>query len=243
MSPTDKSNQFLESCRFAHTWQGSFGVTIEAPLQAGSLGLLADIPESLGRKTTNRIARGLKLVDESVHKMSPSYILDNIKTEDDILILDHFPKLSESLKQYKVEFFINFSPTIKPDNSLIEFRGAINQKALEYIDKIVTQIRKPDNEFDIQLVGFPEKIQATREGLLKELTKESGHVTIKGHAKGEGFNESKISLNFPIKEIKEYKKAISAHENFKVLIVKCRVKKRVRGWDVLKLYSFDIYDA
>ena len=91
----EETDNFVNSCKFAHTWQGSFGVTLETPLSIPSLGMDNNIPEPLGRKASKRILSGMKVISEAVSAGSPDYILDN-SAENDILIFSSMPQLQFS---------------------------------------------------------------------------------------------------------------------------------------------------
>jgi hypothetical protein len=237
-SPKLESLEYVKDCRFAHTWKGSFGITIETPLWLPSIGMFADIPETIGRKTTRRILDGYNILMKSVQAESYSYILETIKDKHQLLMFEKFLALTDFLKDDSIDVSVELSPSISADESLKNISKAmINQKVLKNIDKAVEHLRNPIEELDIDIVGFPETISATMEGLLHDLTDEQGRVTVKGQSPHIGSCALRMQLAF-----EDYRKALLAQENVKPVRVKCRVRKQIKGWDVIRVDSFQLLD-
>lgn len=74
-----KASDYADRCRFAHTFKGSFGLTIEAPLQGGGQTTIdASEPEPpIGRRVIRRIASGLASLAEAVAEDDPTPIVEN----------------------------------------------------------------------------------------------------------------------------------------------------------------------
>jgi len=234
-SPKEESDQFVSGCRFAHTWHGSFGVTLETPLSIPSLGMNSDIPEPLGRKASKRIMSGMKVVAEAVNENSPNYILDHC--ENDILMFSSMPQLQEVIGTSTIEYSLNLSPVVKHDNSDAgAFVVPINSKILRYIERALDQIRLPDDELELEVVGFPETISASKESLLSEVEGVK-KVVVKGFS----IQVPSITIRLEL-TLEEYRKAIKAQGEVKMVRVGCKVRKKVRGWDVLKLHYFRLDD-
>jgi len=234
-SPSEESKKYLSSCKFTHTWRGSFGVTVQAPLLMPSIGLSENIPDTLGRKSTKLILNGIKLINAAVKTKSHNYILDNIKQDREFLIFNNFPELQENLKSNSIEYSIETSPLIMIDkNKYNESKININNTSLRYIERAIDELKKNDNELTIELVGFPEKIKSEKKYLLNGLDGDR-RVTVKGVSRDIDYASLTMSLS-----LEDYKKAIKAQEIPRDVKVKCKVKKKNKGWDVVEVYSFEL---
>jgi hypothetical protein len=238
-SPKEVSKDFLGKCRFLHTWIGSFGITIETPLQIPSLGLFdnTQIPESLGRKTTKSVLKGFNLVNAALEKKSVDYLFDSIgDSKKEFLILSHFNDLLDSIKNYNIEYSVATSPIIKLNNDILPTSGInIDRKSLHYIETAINKLKTSDKIQKISFVGFPEAIRSSKQGLLsEETTKDIRKVTVKGTSKDIGHASLTMSLS-----IDNYMKALKAQQERKDVQVVCEVKQVLKGWEVIKVHAFD----
>jgi hypothetical protein len=235
-SPRDEAKRFIKDCRFTHTWKGSFGITIEAPLYLPTLGLFEDIPETTARKTTKRITDGYYLIDRGTKENSSSFIIDNSENEKDILVFEHLPELQSVIRREEIEFSVNFSPIIKPDDKYKEqVKPLLNAKALKLAEEAINQVKYKKEELDIVIIGFPKTIHATKEDLLKDTEGSDRRVVVEGVSREIDHVSLKMDLS-----LDNYKKAIRAQDEIKNVRVKCRVKKRTKGWEVVKVAYFEL---
>lgn len=238
-SPTEESALFVKQCNFLHTWRGSFGITIETPLWLPSLGLFPNVPDTLGRKTTKLILKGFNLVNSAIEKESSDVIIDSIDNAGEFLIFKQFPELLESIKSNNIEYSASTSPIIKLDESYKpSSKIKINEKSLGYIEKAVDQLVISEQTETISVVGFPETIKTTKEGILTPDTIEGERkVIVRGTSKTIGHVALPMFLS-----LEDYKKAIRAQDGAKDVQVICKVKKKQRGWEVLKVITFSPID-
>jgi hypothetical protein len=237
-SPRNEANKFVRDCKFAHTWHGSFGVTIEVPLWLPSLTLFDEISDTLGRKASKRVLQGYNLVSEAVNKNSSNYILDNINDENDILILEHHLGLQNYLQRSKIDMNISLSPLIIFENEKkMVSKTEINSKSLRFLDSAISQVKIHEKTSEIDLIGFPEVIRAPKKDLLSDIDESARRVTVKGTSRQVGHVSFRMELS-----LEDYKKAIRAHDEVKNVKVVCVVKRKIRGWEVVNVKSFTLLD-
>ena len=235
-TPREEAKRFIKDCRFTHTWRGSFGITIEAPLYLPSLGLLEDIPETVSRKTTKRIIDGYNLIEDAVKENSSDFIIENLEQEQDILIFEHLSELQSVIRREEIEISVNFSPIIKPDEKYRErARTNLNEKSLRITEEAINQVKYKKQEFDIEIIGFPKTIHASKEDLLKDTDGSDRRVIVEGVSREIDHASLRMVLS-----LDDYKKAIRAQDEVKNVRVKCRVKKRAKGWEVLSVIYFEL---
>lgn len=235
-SPKDEAKRYVKDCRFTHTWKGSFGITIEAPLYVPTLGLFEDIPETTARKTTKRITDGYNLIDMATKQNSSSFIIDNSENETDILVFEHLPELQSIIRREEIEISVNFSPIIKLDDKYKEQgRPLLNAKALRLAEEAINQVKYSNDELDVEIIGFPKTIHATKEDLLKDTEGSDRRVVVEGVSR----QIDHVSLKMDLL-LDDYKKAIRAQDEIRNVRVKCRVKKKTKGWEVINVVFFEL---
>lgn len=234
--PRDMAKRYIKDCRFTHTWKGSFGITIEAPLYLPTLGLFEDVSETTARKTTKRITDGYYIIDQAVKANSPSFIIDNSEQETDILVFEHLPELQTVIRREEIEISVNFSPIIKPDDKYKErTKSHLSARALRIAEEAINQVKYKKQELDIVLIGFPKTIHASKEDLLKDTEGSDRKVTVEGVSREIEYVSLKMDLS-----LEDYKKAIRAQDEVREVRVKCRVKKKTKGWEVMKVIYFEL---
>lgn len=233
-SVRDQVEIFIDNCNFCHTWHGSFGVTLESPLCIPSFGLDFEIPEPLGRKASKRILRGMATINEATELSSSSYLVDKMSAND-ILIFSSYPLLQEHIQTQSIEYSMTFSPVIENGAELKSSnKFEIRPKTLRLIERAVEQVKQPETEYDTEIIGFPETISAAQDVLLNNVDGER-KVTVKGVCR----ELSSISIKLDL-SLEDYKKAIRAQDEAKTVRVGCRIKKKQKGWEAIKLYHFDL---
>ncbi|WP_181704490.1 hypothetical protein [Chthonobacter rhizosphaerae] len=104
--------QFAEKCRFGHTFSGSFGLVVEAPvgpqtLASASLALRAP---PLERRVMTRLARGLQIVSEAVQHGEPEIIVNKYKEGLNANACEELMAIVDLPKGSKMGFQVLFSP-------------------------------------------------------------------------------------------------------------------------------------
>jgi hypothetical protein len=239
LSPLKHLEYYLNNLSFAHTWKGSFGVTIENPLEAESLGLFK-LEDSVGRKTTKRVFNSYNLVNEATIVNSSNYILEHIESKDEVQVLSPYLSLIESIKEINIKVSFNFSPII--DIEGIDKPGKpfmLNKKSFRLLDDALSQLTTEVEEIEIAFIGFPEVMRSPMDSLLEEsvLFESERIVTVRGVSPETGTASLRMVLS-----LENYRKALKAQDTVKYVKVKCKVKRRLKGWEVLSVDSFDLLE-
>lgn len=234
----DEVDQFMEGCAFAHTWRGSFGVTIETPLQIVTTPLCDDIPDTLGRKTTKRILWGHKLISDGVEKGSADYIVEKLEAIEDVLMFERLPELRDSLGKNTINLDVKMSPII-PARTMIKgiTKVRIDGTSLQILEKAIEQVKEPSSIKDVEIVGWPKTMSTSKEDLLKDVEEAERKVTVKGVCHEINATSLKMDLT-----LEDYRKAIQAQMQVKTVRVRCDVRKKHFGWEVTHVRSFELLD-
>jgi len=235
--PDEKAALFLKECYFPHTWKSSFGITIETPLWSQSIGMYDDAPDPFGRKVSKRILNGFKVLNESVKKGSYNYILDNISNSEELLMFNQYSSMIENIKDNEIMFSIKMSPSVKVEKEILTTpHSIINYSLISNLTRAIEQVKRPDKEYKVNIIGFPETLTAKQNDLINALSDDYGYISLKGIADN---NIGNITLHVKL-PISQYKKAIYAQEKAKNVKARCKIKKVNRMWEIIEIYEFEL---
>jgi hypothetical protein len=230
--------RYMNECSFAHTWKGSFGFTIEAPLNLMSIGLFSEVPENRERKISKRIFNGIKIINEAVGYNSVDYIVDNLEVGFDGRMCFQFYEISEQLKFPLLEYSTQWSPIVPIEERLLPIKKiTLTSKTFSFAERAASKLLVSDDEKTVWFTGYPEVLRSQKEDMLDEKTFGEYVVNVKGSSQETKYATLRMELDFS-----RYKKALSAHKEGKDIRVKCLLKRKIKGWDVLKVYEFIVME-
>lgn len=229
-NPKKEADIFIESCNFCHTYKGSFGFQIETPVGNGVIELLDNsAPDPIGRLVSKRISSGFRSLTKSVEISSIDPLLENSNIGFNGRICKTLSDMSDEFGVYDGEYSIYWSPIQSIESEFLNAKGNISRKAGALLYKASLELLKDEREFkNVTFVGFVEMVKSE-----KPFFDQDGDRIIA--VKGECNEIGKTSLRFEV-DIEEYKIAYDAHGKSKVML-KCDIRKRPKGWEVMKLYS------
>ena len=109
------SGTFADQCRFAHTFKGSFGLTVECPFSVEAIlpmeGNEPIVP--LERQIFERVANGLRTLQESVTSNSIDPLLAGYLTGLNANMCRKLSEIFEKADGRRIEYDISWSPQIK----------------------------------------------------------------------------------------------------------------------------------
>jgi len=239
VNKTDITTSYVKHCNFAHTWKGSFGITIESPVNPKSIGLYAEPMPNFERKVTQKIYKGMEIIKQAQEVKSHSVIVDNVDVGFSGSMLKELLEIGEhSRYSENIEYTTNWAPAIPVEAEYQKLnRVELSSLTFSYLEKAVNEL-KPDEEevYQISFIGFPEKLSSTKEQLLDQEFSGSKNVVIRGSSR---IMKSIVSLKVPLR-YSDYQKAAHAHIQKKDIRIQCKVKRVVRGWEVIDYSKVEI---
>lgn len=114
--------EFADRCRFAHTFRGSFGFSIESPVAANNEPTLSEIEQTppFERLVMERFARGVRSICNAVDTGETADLVENAKKGFGANSFELFAKLIEETSPGGMEFDFIFSPEWRPAFDLRE---------------------------------------------------------------------------------------------------------------------------
>jgi len=235
-SKMDVSSDYIQQCKFAHTWKGSFGFTIEAPLNLTSIGIFNDQPANYERKISQKIYDGMKIIKHAEKLNADNYIVDNSEIGFNSKMLKEVLEIGEHINYNNLEYSTTWSPALPVETIYTEIKSfLLNKSTFQLVEKAVSKLNVDDDEYEIIFYGFPEGLKSTKELLLDKSLEGKRYIYVRGFSE----NIKEVTLKLDLNLV-DYLKAVHAHENHNDVKVKCVVKKKPKGWEVLKVTSFDV---
>ena len=110
------ATEYGDSCRFGHTFRGSFGFSIESPVGPNSEPALSEPepPPPFERRVVQRIARGFQAIQSADNDGLLNPLLEGYERGFSADMCDEFADLVESTAATQVSFEVVFSPEWKP---------------------------------------------------------------------------------------------------------------------------------
>jgi hypothetical protein len=120
-APLSASQNYGDRCRMGHTFQGSFGFTIESPVGMKPEVLANELepPRPFERRVVERVARGLMYVESAVDELSPTPLVETFESGFNANMYERFADLMEATSAAALAFDFAFSPAWSPPADLI----------------------------------------------------------------------------------------------------------------------------
>ena len=116
-----EGTKYADNCRFGHTFKGSFGFTIESPLQENAEPMLLDVPADapFERRVMERFAKGLAAIAEAASRDTTDPIIKSSDLGFNANICEHLANLISSTSNSGLTFELAFSPEWKIDDRIV----------------------------------------------------------------------------------------------------------------------------
>ncbi len=231
--PKASSAAFSQSCEFAHTFSGSFGLSIEAPINQVALDSMLDggVTPTAERRANLRISKGLQ--DLAAASVDGSYqmLQDQEETGLTRSMYKSLMLMAPVISSGRFEYEAYWSPFLLQEIPTPRVR--IPAKAAELLERAAAHSAPVDEEITITFVGSIEKLQASRNDLLEA---DPDTKVFKFGIRGRSTQTGNCILT--ITEIQSvYRQALAMHDRKVEVEAVCKVKKRARGWAVISLES------
>lgn len=104
--------EYADRCRFGHTFRGSFGFTVESPLEPNRAPPLPGLPSPVPfeRRVVERLSRGLTATQMSVEAASIDPLVNNVRLAFSANVCEQFAALVEETTDSDILFKIAYSP-------------------------------------------------------------------------------------------------------------------------------------
>ncbi len=229
-SPLSKGQKFIETCRFGHTFKGSFGFTVELPLvKPNEEQDIFDLP--FERKVNERIARGLNLVKVAVSNDDADILVNGYSSAFNSKMCDALLNISNQTSK-PVELMFDWAKEIPLSNDVKDFDKITLQAAhYDVISYAASKLKEVPPE-NITIFGKIVNLHCTNNPLDESIVKS---VIIKYIKEVNSKIDVKASLSAHDNKI-----ACKAHIEGKSVNVKGKLERLSGQWTISEIKMFKI---
>lgn len=235
-----EASDYANRCRFGHTFRGSFGFTVESPLEQNRQDALPgfDPAPPFERRVIQRLARGLRTVRAAVAADSTDPITESIKTGFSANVCEQLATMVDGTSPRGIIFDFSFSP---------EWRSVQASPASEQhfeLDRLhVEVIREAAKVLRSQITSWQETVfgrvirlasQADPSDLMDTMGEREVAILWTSEATGD------ITVRASLTPA-EYLEAVEAHASGRPVEVSGTLERRGRRWVLSSPSSFHVH--
>lgn len=229
-----EAQAYAGSCRFGHTFRGSFGFTLESPLSEPLQQTIMGTPEApFERKVVERLARGLVSMDEALTDQNPEILAASYADGWNANVCDEFVKLYEAAKQSAITFSFVWSREIVPDVQVQSGRVfSVSRPKIEILQDAAARLRAREQEQQERIVGRVIELKAENLG---QLIAPEGEIVVRWVSEDAG--NIKVHMTLPREN---YRLAIQAHDQGQTIEACGTLEKKGRLWHLTNIERFTV---
>jgi hypothetical protein len=144
LKPNTAESEFIRTCKFGHTFKGSFGFTVESRIissQRPLPGMEALIPLPFGRRVTERVAQGLQLARRAAEEKSSQVVVENFKQGLNANMCESLTKMLDSVESIAIEYKLFWSPTWALSDNLPTTAIRLDRSASPYLQEAASKLK------------------------------------------------------------------------------------------------------
>jgi hypothetical protein len=157
------SQKYGDNCRLGHTFEGSFGFTIESPVgpNTETKEQLVTPPPPFERRVVERVARGLSYVESAEDEASPVPLLDTFERGFNANMYDRFAELMEGTTASTLSFKFSFSPAWPVSDELRARETKISAAAIPIMREAAKTLRRVEEPGPIVIEGIVFRLESS----------------------------------------------------------------------------------
>lgn len=218
------ARNYADRCRFAHTFRGSFGLAIDAPIEgAGQTAMeFSDVKPPLGRRVIRRIATGFASLERAVAEDDPEPIIA-ADTGFNASMCKDVVGIIQNSGIPRIELAIALSPALEsPGFANTKFR--IESRQIRLLEDASKRMAKTGATEPMTVIGRIVDLHADGNPADMSDVKGKRMVQVNWESPEHGIIKVSISL-----EPKQYLTALEAHSKGEV-VTAAGLLRRERGW-------------
>jgi len=238
-----KASQYAASCRFGHTFRGSFGFTIESPLQLNDSPTFPVVPEHapFERRVVERFAHGVQAIVKAAEISDPTPITDAVTIGFNANACESFARLVENTSPGGMYLSVVLSSEWRTSKGLErspEFE--VGMKHVEVTRAAAKVLRERPIKREETIIGLVVDLHSRHDPLgLFGGSRADQSITIAWRPSG----LAEIQVTVPLTRA-DYDKAMDAHRDGLPVKMSGMLEQRgPRKWFLTNVTSFEIEEA
>lgn len=235
--------EYGKSCRFGHTFRGSFGFVVESPMiiEAQDVNPVffdatTDVMEPFERKVIKRLAKGFSAIDHAFVDQDTSLLINGYEEGCNANVLDALLELHKAAKFSRVAFEFAWSPELPNREIIPDFGFSLGSDKIELLETASRELKqevKPEREV---IFGYVTDLHNDAGLESDNIFNDDRKVVVKLYNAPE-YKGRKLHIPLP-KE--SYQQAIDAHKNGIEITAEGKMVKQGRHWYLLDTDKFKI---
>lgn len=234
-----EARDYADSCRFGHTFRGSFGFTVESPIPSSFLIKEDVLP--FERRVMQRLLRGLRSLRTAAAHDDPAIIYKQYTVGFSANTCERLIELVQEADADTISFGFVFSPEVRSSGDIGQDQfhfdvGAVQLALLEAAGKVM---RDNANETPVVIQGYVTQLRSEsgltdlfvdsyfeRPGYPSKMPRHGREITVQWKSAEFGELNVKVALN-----VADYIQAVDAHKQGSSVAVRgFLVRKRRSSW-------------
>jgi hypothetical protein len=226
-----QATDYADSCRFGHTFRGSFGFTIESPLQQNIDPTLPNVIENapFERRVIERFARGVQAVVHAQQNEDTKPIIESVATGFSANTCEQFAKLIEETSPGGMHIRFAFSSEWRASPDLMRMpEYQVDRRHVEVTREAAKILRAQPSARQETISGLIVDLHARHDPMgLFGGSKSDHNVVIAWRPEGSG---AEIQVFVPLSQ-DDYLKAVGAHGKGSPITISGLLERRgPRSW-------------
>jgi hypothetical protein len=234
------SAEFANHCLFGHTFQGSFGLTIECPLAVTPVLPMDgnEPPVPIERQVFERIANGLVTLRDSIAKDSIEPLLAGYRTGFSANMCRTLAELYEKAGGRRIEFDFSWSPQLHTPCERVWKPMVFEGRAYDFARIAATELEKVEIYPDSVIQGRIVILRSEMPPGLDEQAEFEHVITM--HWERE--KEQTVKIRVPLSP-QHYIEACDAHKEGKAIRIYGVPEKSGKFWTLTKAHDFTVLNT
>jgi hypothetical protein len=231
------SVEFAESCRFGHTYRGSFGFVVESPLpESTSLPLLPNsAPVPFERRIVQRLARGMETVAAARSQKQTTPITSAVTVGFGANGCEVLADLIESVSPTGLNFSFDLSPEWDSARDMDTASFSLDAGDAEICRSAARELRRSDAEVPVHISGRVIRLQNHTDPT--DLSASTGEHEVSVVWASEDFGDIIVRIHL---NPADYLAAVGAHGAGRPIWISGNLRKSGRQWVLSQPQSFRI---
>lgn len=225
--------KYAQVCYFGHTFPGSFGFKVESPL---TFEITTNETNPFGRRTLERILRGVHLAQTATQKQTSNVLIDNYEQGLNANMCNSLLSMFSKEFDIRIEYSVRWSPEFKASRDLLT-QGPVqlSGEAIPYLERASDEMRAMEQFRPVTIEGYITQLRS-EEPQLVPTDDESGTIVIRWY---DDLLRRQINVHVPLPPT-EYRSACDAHRDKKSIFIKGDLGKDGRYWQLSDYSDFRI---
>lgn len=233
-----EASEYADRCRFAHTFRGSFGFSIESPVAPNDEPTFPQIyqPRPFERRVIERLARGIRAVCDAVDTDDVTALVSNVKAGFNANACEQFAKLVEDTSPGGLMLSFAFSPEWKVSAELTETRSfTVGPRHIELTKAAAKLLRRQVQPRAERVIGRVVRLESDADP--SDMLNPLGEREVAIQWSNEEFGDVQVRVSLGAAE---YLLALEAHKEGRPIMVSGTLERKGLRWIISNPTDFAV---